>query len=114
MGEAKRDGLRRDLTRKRGSGPIVSSVIFFVDYHVPGRETGLAELATERERLRKTGRQPGKVLSFLSLTQTMTKTRVWGPAVWGHGILLEGGPSPGPDRPLIGRHGKECWRKSHG
>lgn len=49
MGEAKRDGLRRDLTRKRGSGPIVSSVIFFVDYYVPGRKTGLAELATERE-----------------------------------------------------------------
>lgn len=30
-----------------------------------------------------TGRHPRKVLSFLSLTQTMTKTRVWGPAVLG-------------------------------
>lgn len=60
----------------------------------------------------ETGRQPRKMLSFLSLTQTMTKTRVWGPAVWGHGILLEGGPSPGPGRPPIGRPGERvCEEK---
>lgn len=109
IGEAKRDGLRRDLTRETGAVVQLfrqrSSLLTWQTARLEEWTIGLAELAAENWT---TTIKNSPVAPFLSLNLPGHDRNkgMGGPAVWGHGILLEGGPSPDPGRPPIGQRGR--------
>lgn len=78
IGEAKRDGLRRDLTRETGAVVQLfrqrSSLLTWQTARLDGWTIGLAELAAENWT---TTIKKSPVAPFLSLnSQAMTRTRV--------------------------------------